>query len=265
MGSIFEKLSRYFYHRWHVAVLDMHIGRWVVEPKPSNIAYLKAENAKGRHILIQPHSTLAPYYLLLDDLSWPLIQQQHLHRAGRWKPGRMLVQTSNNNYQLWIHSRRPLSLNQKRYWLKKLNSDPGAYPKNRWGRCPGFRNRKDKHRNSTGGYPLSKLIWIDWSGRVDIPKISTSQNSYENFSHQPTEGGVCQHQKIFRSNYERADDSATDFAYAIALLRRGYNAQFIRNSILSERKNWKNHSGEKRKQHYLERTIKRAKDVVLCS
>ena len=143
MESIFKKLSRYFYPKWHVAVLDMHIGRWVVEPRPSNIAYLKAENAHGRHILIQPHSTIAPYYLLVDDICWSLIQQQHQHKDGRWKPGRMLVQTSNNNYQLWIHSRRPLSLNQKRYWLKKLNSDPGADPKNRWGRCPGFRNRKD--------------------------------------------------------------------------------------------------------------------------
>ena len=91
MESIFEKLSRYFYHSWHVAVLDMDIGRWVIEPKPSNIAYLKAENANGRHILIQPHSAIAPYYLLVDDICWPLIQQQHQHKNAQWKPGRMLV------------------------------------------------------------------------------------------------------------------------------------------------------------------------------
>jgi hypothetical protein len=265
MESIFEKLSRYFYHRWHVAVLDMDIGRWVIAPKPSNISYLKAENANGRHILIQPHSTSAPYYLLVDDLTWTLIQQQHQHKDGRWKPGRMLVETSNNNYQLWIHSRRPLSLNQKRYWLKRLNSDPGADPNNRWGRCPGFRNRKDKHRSSTGGYPLSKLIWIDWTGLADIPKIRTSQSKLQKFSHQPSEGGVCQHQKFCRSNYQRADESATDFAYAIALFRQEYNSQFVRNCLLSERKKWNNHSGEKRKQHYLERTIKRAKDITLGS
>jgi len=173
------------------------------------------------------------------------------------------VETSNNNYQLWIHSRRPLSLKEKRYWLKKLNSDPGADPKNRWGRCPGFRNRKNKHRNSTGGYPLAKLIWIDWRSLVDIPKISTPQGPLQKFPHQPTQGGVCQHRQISRSNYQRADESATDFAYAIALFRRGYTAQFVRHGILSERKNWENHSGEKRKQHYLERTIKRAKSIAL--
>ena len=222
-----------------------------------------AVNAHGRHILIQPHSTIAPYYLIVDDISWPLIQQQHQHKDGRWKPGRMLVETSNNNYQLWIHSRRPLSLKEKRYWLKKLNSDPGADPKNRWGRCPGFRNRKNKHRNSTGGYPLAKLIWIDWRSLVDIPKISTPQGPLQKFPHQPTQGGVCQHRQISRSNYQRADESATDFAYAIALFRRGYTAQFVRHGILSERKNWENHSGEKRKQHYLERTIKRAKSIAL--
>ena len=139
------------------------------------------------------------------------------------------------------------------------------HPKNRWGRCPGFRNRKNKHRNSTGGYPLAKLIWIDWRSLVDIPKISTPQGPLQKFPHQPTQGGVCQHRQISRSNYQRADESATDFAYAIALFRRGYTAQFVRHGILSERKNWENHSGEKRKQHYLERTIKRAKSIALWS
>jgi hypothetical protein len=158
MDRIFKKLDQYFYKKWHLAVLDMDVGRWVVEPKASNIPYLKAENANGRHILIQPDSTIEPYYFLVDDVELSLIKMQHKDINNTWKAGRMVVETSKNNYQVWIHSSRRLSLEEKRYWLKRLHSDPGADPKKRWGRCPGFRNRKDKHCDSTGGYPLSRLI-----------------------------------------------------------------------------------------------------------
>ena len=68
MERIFEKLDRYFCRKWRLAVLDMDRGRWIVKPETSNIPYLKAENANGRHILIQPDSTLDPYYSKLGDI-----------------------------------------------------------------------------------------------------------------------------------------------------------------------------------------------------
>ena len=264
MERIFEKLDRYFCRKWRLAVLDMDQGRWNVKPQTSNIPYLKAENANGRHILIQPDSTLEPYYLLVDDVGWTLIQRQHQFKDGVWKPGRMVVETSRRNYQVWIHSSRHLLLKEKRYWLKKLHSDPGADPNSRWGRCPGFRNRKNKHRRFTGGYPLSRLIWIDWRYRAEIPDthINTSGSDLKSLSPQALESGVCRLQDITRANYARGDESATDFAYAIALFRRGYTTQFVRDCILSERSDWKNHTGERRKSHYLNRTIERAKIIV---
>ena len=177
MKLIFEKLNHYFYRKWHLAVLDMDAGLWVIESKASNIPYLKAQNAKGRHILLQPEPVIESYYLLVDDLTWPMILSHHHYPNGGWKPGRMVVETSPGNYQVWIHSSRRLSLIEKRYWLKKLCSDPGADPNNRWGRCPGFRNRKDKYRDPTGGYPLAKLIWIDWRGKVEIPHSNNEISS----------------------------------------------------------------------------------------
>lgn len=265
MERIFKKLDQYFYKKWHLAVLDMDAGRWAVKPKASNIPYLKAENANGRHILIQPDSIIAPYYFLVDDVDLSLIGMQHKGINNSWKAGRMVVETSRDNYQIWIHSSRRLSLEEKRYWLKKLNSDPGADPNNRWGRCPGFRNRKDKHRDSTGGYPLSKLIWIDWKRQAEIPITSSSEKPLKSFSHQPQKRLLSRHEKIFRSDYERGDESATDFAYAIALIRRGHSKRSIYNHILDERTDWKNHIGEKKKQHYLEKTIIKAKYIVSCS
>ena len=265
MERIFEKLDQYFYKKWNLAVLDMDVGRWIVEPNKSNIAYLKAENANGRHILIQPDSSISPYYFLVDDVNLSLIRMQHKSIDSKWKRGRMVVETSKDNYQIWIHSSRRLSMEEKKYWLKKLNSDPGADPNNRWGRCPGFRNRKDKYRDCKGGYPLSRLIWIDWKLQADIPVISSLEKSLQSVSSQPQKKFVSFRGNIFRSDYERGDESATDFAYAIALFRRGHSKQSVHNRVLTERTNWKNHIGGKRKQHYLERTIEKAKNIVSCS
>ena len=264
MERIFKKLHRYFYTGWRLAVLDVQKGRWIIESVLSNIDYLKAENARGRHILIQPAEP--SHYLLADDLHWALICRHHRRLDGAWKPGRMVIETSPRNYQVWIHSQRPLSLLEKRFWLKRLMSDPGADPNNRWGRCPGFRNRKDKYRNANGHYPLSRLIWIDWAGRAVIPQIQPQKASFssQSFSHQPQRGGVCHPPKrrICRADYERNDESATDFSYALALARRGHTDEQILSRILSERTSWHHHRGPKRITDYLNRTIQRARTIV---
>ncbi len=71
--------------------------------------------------------------------------------------------------------------------------------------------------------------------------------------------------RICRANYERGDESATDFAYAIALFRGGKSAEYVRQCLLSERKNWSSHIGAKRKKIYLKRTIRRAQRIVYSS
>lgn len=257
MEKILRKLHRYFGGAFRMAVLDMEKGRWLVEPAISNIGYLRAENANGRHILMQP--TDASGYLLADDLSWPVICHHHRHRDGAWRPGRMVVETSPRNYQVWIRGTRALSLPEKRLWLKRLLSDPGADPNNRWGRCPGFRNRKYKYRDDYGHYPMCRLIWVDWVQRASIPRMSC--HIPEPLFPQPRRGGVCR-RTISRLDYDRGDDSRTDFAYTLALLRRGYAAEEIRRLILSERKDWDSHRGEKRIAQYLNRTIRRAREIL---
>ena len=254
MQSIFKKLNRYFCGGWRLAVLDDDSARWIVKSAPSNIGYLKAANANGRHILIQPQPHTQPFYLLADDISLDLLDRHHRYRDGTWKPGRMVVETSPNNFQIWIHCSRYLQLQEKRYWLAKLRSDPGAAPKNRWGRCPGFRNRKVKYRDHKGQYPLSKLIWIDWKNKACIPTLS----------HQPV-GGVCRKKSISRPDYERGNESATDFSYALALIRRGYSNNEIYDRILTERSDWINHMGERRMKSYLLRTIVHARQVFFES
>ncbi len=269
MKSIFLKLNRYFCAKWQLAVLDLNAGRWIISSCYKNIPYLKAENAGGRHILLQPDSSVSPYYIMIDDLSNTMIQLHHKYNNGTWKPGRMAVETSPDNYQIWIHSDRPLSLNEKRFWLIKLCNDPGADPNNRWGRCPGFRNKKEKYRDSAGGYPLSKLIWIDWKFKANIPQYKSqhsitknTKKSIPHFSPQPLVGEVCRNKSISRSDYEKYDESKTDFSYALALARRGYSQSDIQNRLLTERINWKNHKGSSRRKSYILRTIEKAVGIV---
>lgn len=264
MKKIFAKLNNYFSGHWQFAVLDLSAGRWIVKAEKSNIGYLKAENANGRHILIQPSARIASRYLLADDLPWQLIERHHKCARGKWKRGRMAVETSDRNFQVWIRSSRPLSLDEKRYWLKKLHSDPGADPNNRWGRCPGFRNRKEKYRGSYGTYPLSRLIWVDWRHLADIPRIHSCNPKSFSVSH--NEDLFREHHRrnkiISRFHYDRGDESATDFAFALALLRNGYNELSVEQKIRSERSNWENHAGNRKMDLYLRRTITRAKQVI---
>jgi hypothetical protein len=262
---ILEKIDRYFEGRWRIAVLDEKKGLWAVGADPSALSYLKAENARGRHILMQPLNI--SFYLLADDLSWSTVSRHHRHPGGAWKPGRMVVETSPANFQVWIHSARALSLAEKRFLLNQLSSDPGADPNNRFGRLPGFRNRKDKYRSSPGLYPLARLIWIDWNRKAEIPKLTLEvpQHLPQPFSHPPQGGGVCRKTSIARSDFDQGNESQTDFSYALALLRRGYAMDEVRSRILAERSDWTNHQGERRISRYLDTTISRARTIVEAS
>ena len=265
MKNILWKIKNFFCNYCHLAVLDEQKGRWYVKAEAKNIPYLKAENAGGRHILIKPDSKIEPYYLLADDINLSLLNRHHKSDDTIFKNGRMVVETSPGNYQVWIHSGRRLILDEKRYWLKKLFSDPGADPHNRWGRAPGFRNRKMKHRTSSKQYPLARLIWVDWKNRAIIPEISLKTiRPKEDISHLP-QGEVCHNYILSRTQYDKGDESATDFAYALALIRRGFSITETSHRILAQRQDWKNHKGTNKRENYLQRTISKAARIIANS
>jgi hypothetical protein len=261
MKNIFDKLDRFFNGNWQLAVLDLEKGLWRIAPHIDKIPYLKAHNAKGRHILMQPLDQ--PRYLLVDDLVWTTVKRHHQLPNNTWKPGRMVIETSPHNFQVWIRSDIPLSLQQKRFLLTILQNDPGADPNNRFGRCPGFRNRKDRHKTSDGNYPLSKLIWIDWCSVARIPQHILQHHTSSSLpvSH-PPRGGVCLQTPPSRLLYQHGGESETDFSYALALVRKGYPDHMIRNLILEQRTSWENHNGDNKKNAYLNRTIAKARDII---
>ncbi len=259
MNGIFLKLDRFFQGHWRLAVLDCSKGLWPASP--DHLPYLKAQNAKGHHILIQPAHHHEPFFMLADDLNPAHLKSHHQYPEGKWKPGRMVVSTSPENYQIWIHSDRELSVDEKRFWLARMNSDPGADPRHRWGRCPGFFNRKEKHRSDQDRFPLAKLIWVDWRNTAHIPRPSTlpaTQNSSDGYKHKRYMGG----KSTRRSDYDRLNESATDFAYSLALARRGYSQKQIIARLLEERLDWSHHLGSSRLQNYLDRTVSKAVEIV---
>ena len=113
---------------------------------------------------------------------------------------------------------------------------------------------------------MAKLIWIDWKYQADIPQYKSCHTAKTNrivpLSPQPLKGGVCLNKFIFRSDYEKGDESKTDFSYALALVRRNYPQSNIRNRLLTERTNWKNHNGIHKKDAYITRTIEKAIAIV---
>ena len=63
-------------------------------------------------------------------------------------------------------------------------------------------------------------------------------------------------------DYDRNNESATDFAYALALALRKYAKDEIIRRIMNERTDWNNHRGKKRTADYLERTVSKAMKII---
>lgn len=267
MDKVIHQLKRYFgrfeYGVYREAIEPTESGAvWSVNQTPKAISYLKAMNAQGRHIFVRPTFEREPYFMMCDDLDKKGLERHHKH-LGDYKPGRLVVESSPDNYQVWIRSDRALSVEEKTHWLKKMDSDPGASPRHRWGRAPGFRNRKEKYADN-GRYPLAKLIWVDWKDRAIVPKADLPQPKIE---HQPRPAAPKTFSRKTRSlptrtDFERGDNSRTDFAYALALMRRGVNREEIEQRIRSERSDWRHHQGARSMTDYFKRTLDRAQTII---
>ncbi len=259
METIYRKLSRYF-GGWQIGVMNPDRGLWKVAPSPGAIGYLRAMNVKGYHIFIKPVDEGC--FLLLDDICGKALK--HQRDRGRYRSGRLVVETSPGNFQVWIKASRSLSNPEKRHWIKQFKSDPACDPNCRWGRCPGFFNRKEKYRKKDGRYPLSRLIWVDWRNAAEIPKVKLPKE-FDPPRIQTSRITTVSNGKrgpIQRGDYDRGDESATDFAYVLALLRRGFEPDDIVSRLLTERTDWTHHRGERRQNAYLERTIRKATQII---
>ena len=120
------------------------------------LPYLKYRNANGAHIYLRPTGESA--YTLLDDLTPATLARL---AAERYTPA-AVVETSPGSFQAWLRHAQPLSKELGTLAAKTLaeqfGADPSAADWRRFGRAPGFTNRKPQHRNAQGLYPFARLI-----------------------------------------------------------------------------------------------------------
>ena len=110
------------------------------------INWLRYENTRNEaNIWIRPMPSKAHPWLLLDDLNSELS-----HKISR-KYASLLIETSSGNFQCRLLTDRPLDFKQRSRvqseLVKLLNlsggqADRGSTAGDKWGRLPGFRNRK---------------------------------------------------------------------------------------------------------------------------
>lgn len=121
---------------------------WTAEEmmKPKNVRWLQQRNAHLGGIYARP---MDRRIVLLDDLQ---IDQIERLEAMNFAPA-MVVETSGGNHQAWVRllppdvpePSREVATRASRALTKVFGGDPAAVGAERFGRLPGFVNRKPKH------------------------------------------------------------------------------------------------------------------------
>jgi RepB DNA-primase from phage plasmid len=122
------------------------------------IPWLRYENtAHEAHIYIRPHGEHNRSFTLLDDLDPASVDR--LYTEG-FSPS-ALVETSPGNFQAWLKHSQPLEHRlatlAARILSDRFDADPSAAGWMRYGRLPGFTNRKMAYRREDGNYPFVLL------------------------------------------------------------------------------------------------------------
>lgn len=121
---------------------------WTTEQllEPKNVRWMQQRNANGGGVYIRP---MDRRITLLDDLT---VDQVARLDAGNFAPA-VVLETSGGNHQAWIRllppeapePSREVATQASRLLTKAFGGDPAAVGAERFGRLPGFVNRKPKH------------------------------------------------------------------------------------------------------------------------
>jgi hypothetical protein len=221
---------------WIIPVSRMISGNDTDDTRPAvatDLVMLAQRQALKNSIVIRPLD--ASHYILLDDCD----ATEHIN-----KPGRLILVSSPNNYQIWIKADRAVSDTEKSFWIAKLGADINCYPAGRWGKCPGYINYKIKHADNP---PLVDIKYFDCTNAV-LPYPDVVE--YKNYLN-PTSIKTTKYIKInnriikskYRADFSNGDESSTDLRYALYLLRCGFDLQDIKALIQDERTDWTNKKG----------------------
>jgi len=258
MPSIIDLLNNYFGAFEFGIRADRSDGSSYVrtlEASEKNTAFLRHRNAQGDDIFIRPVDHAS--FIFIDDL----IENNLASHFTR--PGRLIVESSPGSFQVWIHSKRPLSPEEKRHWQKSLGTDPGANSDIRWGRCPGFTNRKPKHRRDDGSYPMARIIKTT-PGTAAVPAVPENELLFDQEpkpSKSTTGKSFSPRGAVIRAWSDFIDDdlSRTDMRYSIYLISQGLSND---EAAMKLRQDSQEIESRKRGhvEDYIRRTIAKARD-----
>ena len=128
---------------------------WTVRQIEEAIQRLRRENARGAHIFVRPHGAHA--LSLVDDLSVDAIAR--MTDAG-FQPA-LVVETSPQNFQVWLNHGRTLDRNMSTWAAKELakrfGGDLSSADWRHFGRLAGFTNRKPERLLPNGLAPFVRL------------------------------------------------------------------------------------------------------------
>ncbi|MEI6827650.1 MAG: DNA-primase RepB domain-containing protein [Desulfuromonadales bacterium] len=170
-------------------------------------------------VLFSPTQKVASSVIMLDEIKIQTATEQKspdLH-------GRLIIESSPANFQLWLRFNRSLTDEQRVGLMKKFSPDAASATAVRNGRMPSFTNRKPKHAPT---YPFAKIFWCRFGTTTPealdglLPEIKGRE--IRSYSHAPTPFVPDKTTRRMadrpqRDNYERGDDSQTDFCFGLAL------------------------------------------------
>jgi len=134
----------------------MLLRTWDAADVLKSIPWLKAKNMEGAAVYIRPFGEHR--LCLIDDL-----KPENLPRlkSEGFQPC-LVVQTSPNNYQVWLdHGRKlpkALSTAVARALAERFGGDLGSADWRHFGRLSGLTNRKEKHRQPNNLFPYVRII-----------------------------------------------------------------------------------------------------------
>ncbi len=210
----------------------------------NRLRYLKYRNANGAHIYFRPSGERR--FTLLDDLNQTAIST--LTVEG-YEPC-AVIETSPGNFQAWLKHTRVLSKAHGTLAAQTLalhfGADPNAADWRRFGRFPGFTNRKPQHRNAQDLFPFVRLHshtgqQFTNAERVEIEVASLYRSREmerleQRQSFRPWTGRAV---KLCLSRFRTSTryqgrPAAADMAFSIAALANGWSQTQVADALASE-------------------------------
>ena len=235
------------------------------------LSLLKYRNALGAHIYIRPSGEHR--YTALDDLSE--ISLARLTTDG-FTPC-TVVETSAGNFQAWL--KHPAILPKllgtfaAQTLAARYDADPSAADWRRFGRLPGFTNRKPKYKKPDGLFPFVRLkshngeqYPVAESFAAEITKLYEAQEQEREtrrlqVSPFPRRGPrlLCLSLERFRTSSRYRDrPAAADIAFCVAAYANGMSEGRISRALEDDYLS-RDPSPSKRAA-YIRRTVTKARD-----